>query len=155
MAQGENINQTESGAVRPNGSDYVRQDVFDAHMRRIDERFNSMEILIDKKLTELRADLDVRFEKIESRFAQVESRFAQVESRFAQVNSRFDAVDTRLHNVETNIYWGFGFFALILAFLTFSPVVKALQNLFKPAVTLEDVERIVQAAIKQANINKA
>ncbi|MBQ9581591.1 MAG: hypothetical protein IJR21_04395 [Synergistaceae bacterium] len=148
MAQGENINQTESGAVRPNGSDYVRQDVFDAHMRRIDERFNSMEILIDKKLTELRADLDVRFEKIES-------RFAQVESRFAQVNSRFDAVDTRLHNVETNIYWGFGFFALILAFLTFSPVVKALQNLFKPAVTLEDVERIVQAAIKQANINKA
>ena len=148
MAQGENINQTESGAVRPNGSDYVRQDVFDAHMRRIDERFNSMEILIDKKLTELRADLDVRFEKIES-------RFAQVESRFAQVNSRFDAVDTRLHNVETNIYWGFGFFALILAFLTFSPVVKSLQNLFKPAVTLEDVERIVQAAIKQANINKA
>ena len=148
MPQGENINQTESGAVRPNGSDYVRQDVFDAHMRRIDERFNSMEILIDKKLTELRADLDVRFEKIES-------RFAQVESRFAQVNSRFDAVDTRLHNVETNIYWGFGFFALILAFLTFSPVVKALQNLFKPAVTLEDVERIVQAAIKQANINKA
>ena len=148
MAQGENINQAESGAVRPNGSDYVRQDVFDAHMRRIDERFNSMEILIDKKLTELRADLDVRFEKIES-------RFAQVESRFAQVNSRFDAVDTRLHNVETNIYWGFGFFALILAFLTFSPVVKALQNLFKPAVTLEDVERIVQAAIKQANINKA
>ena len=148
MAQGENINQAESGAVRPNGSDYVRQDVFDAHMRRIDERFNSMEILIDKKLTELRADLDVRFEKIES-------RFAQVESRFAQVNSRFDAVDTRLHNVETNIYWGFGFFALILAFLTFSPVVKSLQNLFKPAVTLEDVERIVQAAIKQANINKA
>lgn len=148
MPQGENINQAESGAVRPNGSDYVRQDVFDAHMRRIDERFNSMEILIDKKLTELRADLDVRFEKIES-------RFAQVESRFAQVNSRFDAVDTRLHNVETNIYWGFGFFALILAFLTFSPVVKALQNLFKPAVTLEDVERIVQAAIKQANINKA
>ena len=148
MAQVENINQTESGAVRPNGADYVRQDVFDAHMRRIDERFNSMEILIDKKLTELRADLDVRFEKIES-------RFAQVESRFAQVNSRFDAVDTRLHNVETNIYWGFGFFALILAFLTFSPVVKALQNLFKPAVTLEDVERIVQAAIKQANINKA
>ncbi|MBR0096100.1 MAG: hypothetical protein IJP88_02855 [Synergistaceae bacterium] len=148
MPQGENINQAESGAVRPNGSDYVRQDVFDAHMRRIDERFNSMEILIDKKLTELRADLDVRFEKIES-------RFAQVESRFAQVNSRFDAVDTRLHNVETNIYWGFGFFALILAFLTFSPVVKSLQNLFKPAVTLEDVERIVQAAIKQANINKA
>lgn len=141
MAQGENINQTESGAVRPNGSDYVRQDVFDAHMRRIDERFNSMEILIDKKLTELRADLDVRFERIDS--------------RFAQIDSRFDAVDTRLHNVETNIYWGFGFFALILAFLTFSPVVKALQNLFKPAVTLEDVERIVQAAIKQANINKA
>ena len=152
MPQGENINQAESGAVRPNGSDYVRQDVFDAHMRRIDERFDSlekrmderfksMEILIDKKLTELRADLDVRFERIES--------------RFAQVDSRFDAVDTRLHNVETNIYWGFGFFALILAFLTFSPVVKSLQNLFKPAVTLEDVERIVQAAIKQANINKA
>ena len=152
MAQGENINQAESGAVRPNGSDYVRQDIFDAHMRRIDERFDSlekrmderfksMEILIDKKLTELRADLEVRFERIES--------------RFAQVDSRFDAVDTRLHNVETNIYWGFGFFALILAFLTFSPVVKSLQNLFKPAVTLEDVERIVQAAIKQANINKA
>lgn len=141
MAQGENINQTESGAVRPNGSDYVRQDVFDAHMRRIDERFNSMEILIDKKLTELRADLDVRFERIDS--------------RFAQIDSRFDAVDTRLHNIETNIYWGFGFFALILAFLTFSPVVKSLQNLFKPTVTLEDVERIVQAAIKQANINKA
>ena len=141
MAQCEKINQAESGAARPNGSDYVRQDVFDAHMRRIDERFNSMEILIDKKLTELRADLEVRFERIES--------------RFAQVDSRFDAVDTRLHNVETNIYWGFGFFALILAFLTFSPVVKSLQNLFKPAVTLEDVERIVQAAIKQANINKA
>ena len=152
MAQGENINQAESGAVRPNGSDYVRQDIFDAHMRRIDERFDSlekrmderfksMEILIDKKLTELRADLEVRFERIES--------------RFAQVDSRFDAVDTRLHNVETNIYWGFGLFALILAFLTFSPVVKSLQNLFKPAVTLEDVERIVQAAIKQANINKA
>ena len=151
--------QAESGAVRPNGSDYVRQDVFDAHMRRIDERFDSLEkrmderfksieILIDKKLTELRADLDVKFERIDS-------RFAQVDSRFAQVDSRFDAVDTRLHNVETNIYFGFGFFALILAFLTFSPVIKSLKNLFKPAVTLEDVERIVQAAIKQANINKA
>jgi predicted PurR-regulated permease PerM len=40
---------------------------------------------VDKRLTELREDMNKRFEQVDKRFEQFDSRFGQVDSRFGQM----------------------------------------------------------------------
>ena len=45
---------------------------------------------VDKRIVELREDMNKRFEQIDKRFEQVDKRFEQVDKRFEQVDKRFE-----------------------------------------------------------------
>lgn len=51
---------------------------------------------IDKRLGELRLDIDGRFALLEGRFAQIDGRFAQIDGRFAQIDSKIDGLQWRM-----------------------------------------------------------
>jgi hypothetical protein len=51
---------------------------------------------IDRRLVDLRQDLDRHFAAIDQRFAAIDQRFAGVDSRFGGIEQRFAAVDQKL-----------------------------------------------------------
>ena len=52
------------------------------------------------ELSDLAAEMNVRFEQVDERFKQVDERFKQVDERFKQVDERFKHVDERFKHVD-------------------------------------------------------
>ncbi len=57
---------------------------------------------VDKRLRELREDMNKRFEQVDKRFEQLEKRFEQIDKRFEQVNNELD----RLVNIMVGVFAG-------------------------------------------------
>lgn len=152
-----------------NNSDYVRQDVFDAHMQRIDQkfdavyqRFDSLEKRIDERFESMEKRTDERFNSMEKmmdeRFKNIELRIdknlAEFKSIVSDIKGEFGVINARLNGLETSVYWGFAILAFIVAFLAFVPPFATFFKNFRrpaPAITMEDVERAINAALKKAN----
>ena len=119
--------------------EFVRKDVFDARMDR-------MEALLEKTLLEMKADN----EKLRS---EVRENNTRLEAKIEVLGTRIDALDTRIDSVQTTVYWGFALMGLILAFTTFAPaLLEFVKSLRRPSFTLADVENMISAAIRQARL---
>ena len=148
MPQTENNNLNSNNDIRAH-NDYVRQDVFDANMKRIDQRFDSMEKMIDERFKAM----DERFRSMEMR---MDKNLAEFKAIVSDMRGEMNVINARLNGLENTVYWGFAIIAFILAFFAFiPPFTEFFKNLRRPALSVEDVERIVQAAIQKANMNKA
>ncbi len=109
--------------------EFVNKEVFDARMDRI-------EAIVEKALIEMKADN----EKLRS----------ELKTEIRMLDTRVDALGSRIDTVQTTVYWGFAIIAIVLAFL---PTIQDWRRMFhKPAVTMEDVERAINAAIAQARL---
>jgi tetrahydromethanopterin S-methyltransferase subunit G len=53
--------------------------------------------------TELRAEMNKRFDSVDRRFDAVDKRFDAVDKRFAAVDKRFDATDRRFDRIEDKL----------------------------------------------------
>lgn len=53
------------------------------------------------EITELRAEMQAGFARIDGQFAQVMSMFAHIDGRFAQVESQFAQVDSRFAEMDS------------------------------------------------------
>ena len=51
-------------------------------------------------LTEMKAEMDKRFDKVDERFDKVDDRLDKVDERFDKVDERLDKVDERLDKVD-------------------------------------------------------
>ena len=116
--------------------EFVKKEVFDARMDR-------MEALLEKTLIEMKADN----EKLHSEMNELRS---ELRSEIRMLDTRVDALGSRIETVQTTVYWGFAIIAIVLAFL---PTIQDWRKMFhKPAVTMEDVERAISAAIAQVRL---
>lgn len=145
---------------------YVRQDVFNARMDRL-------EILIEKNGTELKAYVDnavngVKAETsaainsaVNSLRAETSAAINSLETKTNEaisglraeiryVGNEVSVLAARINSLENVVYWGLGGFGIILALAAILPtIVEHLRKVFAPSVTVEDVERIVNAAISK------
>ena len=169
---------------------YVRKDVFDARMDRL-------ELLIEKNGTEIQAYIDSSINGVRGEIQQVKGdlqgeiqgvrgEIQQVKSdlqgeiqglrgeiqqvkgdlqglrgEIQQVKSDLQGeiqgvraevrvLEGRVDNLSDVVYWGIGGFAVILASAVILPtVIGFLKKIFAPSLTIEDVERIVEAAISR------
>jgi tetrahydromethanopterin S-methyltransferase subunit G len=60
--------------------------------------------LILQEISQLRFDMNKRFEQVDKRFEQIDRRFEQVDKRFEQVNKRFEQTDKRLDFLQQLFY---------------------------------------------------
>ena len=110
----------------------------------------SFEMLIEKNMTQLRSEIQgMRTEilqEMDKRFKEVDKRFDEVNERFNRVERRIDVLEERTEGLKTSVYWGLTFMGIILAMIVFAPtLVKIFQIIFRPSVTLEDVQRLIEA----------
>ena len=148
--------------------EYVSKEVFDARMDR-------MEAIMEKTLTEVRMEVSaavnsmkednaqLRSEvkediaqlrsEVKADVAQLKEDITQLRTETRALDTRIDSVNTRIDSVQTSVYWGFALMGLILAFTTFAPAfLEFLKGLRRPFATFEDVERIVNAALRQVRL---
>ena len=120
---------------------YLRKDVFEAKM----DAFMA-EIRLGN--AEIKKDIELLDKKFEAKFNQLANR---LEDRIAIVNTRIDDLHARISSVQMSVYFGFTMLmlALLVMFIVFAPsIADFLKNLRKPSVSFEDVERLINQAIK-------
>ena len=131
------------------GDIYVRKDVFDARMDRL-------EMLLEKTTVEIKSYVDNSMAEIKTYVdkstgetkSYVEKAVGEIKAEVIQNGNDIRVLTARVDSLEHVVYWGIGGFGIILASAVLLPAILGfLKKLFQPSVTLEDVERIVNAAI--------
>ena len=131
------------------GDIYVRKDVFDARMDR-------MEMLLEKTVLEIKAYVDKSISEtksyVEKSVDEIKAELRQNGNDIKALTVRVDALEqtlgARISAVENTLYWWIGLFAIFIAITAFfAPILAFFKKMFKPSVTIEDVERIVNTAI--------
>ena len=117
------------GAV--SGDVYLRQDVFEAKM----DAFMA-EIRLMNEQT--RAELN---EKIQANTTAI-----------LQTNARIDVTNARLESLITMVYWGIALLGILITLAAVAPsIVQVLKGFSKSKITLEDVERLIDAKLQAKN----
>ena len=129
------------GAESQDMSVYVRQDVFNTRMDKFDTKLNQLHDDIQRLNTAILL-LD---EKFSGKLDTMNTRISALENRINDVQVN---MSDRIDDVKTIIYWGLSILGLILGFAIFAPALgDFLHKLFKPSITLEDVERLIDTKL--------
>ena len=126
-------------------AEYVRKDVFDAHMQRIDQRFDAIQMLMEKTLAEMKADN----EKLRTEMMGIVTKLDnKIENSNLQLRSEIRVLDTRINDLQTTVYWGFAivgiFVALLGFFITFAPSIWGmLRKRGRPSVSRKEMENLL------------
>ena len=79
---------------------------------------------------------------------------SELNSRIDATNARIDVTNARLDELKTAVYWGIALLGILITLAAVAPyLVKVLQsiNIPKPTLTLEDVERLIDAKLQAKN----
>ena len=67
-------------------------------------------------------------------------------------DQNFAFLNMRIDSVQTSVYWCFAAMSIMIALVTFSPAIGGfIKNLRRPQITMDDVEKAIDAAIKRAS----
>ena len=94
---------------------YLRRDVFDAKMEAL-----MAEIRLGNQnlLEQIRGEMDKRFAEVDRRFAEVDRRLSDLNDRFNTLDKKVDVLAERTDGTRTTVYWGLGFFGIIVVSVT-------------------------------------
>ena len=130
--------------------EFVRKEVYEADLRRMDQRFDSLEKRMDERFDGLQTSMREGFALMNER---MEKNMTEIKGEIRALDTRIDAVNMRIDSVQTTVYWGFALMGLILAFTTFAPaLLEFVKGIRKPTVIMDEVERMINAAIAQARL---
>ena len=149
------------------GDVYVRRDVFEARMDR-------MEMLLEKTVLEIKSYVDkstgetkayvekaigglrdeVRSEvgslrtEMQSEIGGLKKETGGLRAEIAEVKNEVKGLSARVQAVENTLSWWIGLFAILIALLAFAtPIADSIKKIFKPSFTLDDIKNIVRAEI--------
>ena len=130
--------------------EFVRKEVYEADLRRMDQRFDSLEKRMDERFEGLQTSMREGFALMNER---MDKNMTEIKGEIRALDTRIDAVNMRIDSVQTTVYWGFALMGLILAFTTFAPaLLEFVKGLRKPTVIMDEVERMINTAIAQARL---
>ena len=123
------------GAVSEDLSVYLRNDVFEAKM----EAFIAEIRLMNEQLRR----------EMQDEIKSLRSEIQDLQNKTQNLYSEIRVINTRLDDLTTAIYWGLAFMGIILASAIFVPgIVAVFKNLFSPSITMEQVERLINAKLE-------
>ena len=149
------------GAVSGDTEIYVRKDVFEARMDRqeaiaeknvirLEGKIDSLERKLDSNVIRLEGKIDSNITRLEGK---IEANFAEFKALANEIKGDVKALNTRINNIETVVYWGIGVLALLAAVIAVLPLLtKFINEIRRPSMTADDVERIVRRVL-QAEMN--
>ena len=137
------------------GDEFVKKEVFDARMDRMEALLEKTLIEIKSEVGQLRSEMKESNTQLRSEMNQLRSEMGQlrteVRSEIGQVHTEIRRLDSRIDSVQTTVYWGFALMGLFVAmlgfFITFAPSIWGmLRKRNRSAVSRREVENIVNAS---------
>ena len=117
------------------GDIYVRKDVFDARMDR-------MEMLLEKTVIEIKSYVDKSTGETK---AYVEKAVGEIKAEVQKNGNDMRVLTARVDSMEHVLYWGLGLFGVILTLAAVLPsIIEAVKKLFKPSHTFKEMEKIAE-----------
>ena len=136
---------------------YLRQDVFEAKM---DAFMAEIKLMNEQTRTELRKEIqDTKTElneKIQANATAIQQLRSDLKQDIQATNARVDVTNARLESLITMVYWGIAFLSILITLAAAAPsIVQILKGFSKSKITLEDVERLIDAKIQARNAQGA
>ena len=88
--------------MNENNNKYVQQEVFDAHMQRIDQRFESSDKLFAERLDKMQA--------------VIEKHQSVMEAKFEELRGDVKAMGARLDTIQQQYSWKIGWLGTLFTF---------------------------------------
>ena len=146
------------------GDIYVRKDVFDARMDRlemllekttveiksyVDKSMAEIRTYVDKSTGEAKSYVEKAVGEIKTEVQEIKAEVQQNRNDIKALTVRIDALEqtlgARIGSVENMLTWCIGLFALLIAVVAFlTPIASAIKKVFKP-LTLKDMERVAES----------
>ena len=102
---------------------------------------------LKKEIQDTRTELKIEIDGVRKDLQQTRT---ELKTEIRDVNNEIKVLTARVDSLEHVFYWGLGGFGIILASAVIFPAMMGfLKKIFTPSVTIEDVERIVNAAISR------
>ncbi|MBQ6908955.1 MAG: DUF1640 domain-containing protein, partial [Synergistaceae bacterium] len=156
--------------------EYVRKDVFDARMDRLETIIRESNARIENKIDsveqKLNAKIDGVEQKLNAKIDGVEQKLnARIDGVEQKLNARIDGVEqkldkvatelraeimvnsARIEGVQTSVYWCFSAIAIIAALVALVPKMSGMFKGFSlrsSSLTVDEIKAIVDDAVKQA-----
>lgn len=121
------------GAVSEDMSVYVRKDVFEAHMRRIDEKLD----MILENQREMQEELKAQRRDIN-----------EMARAISILSTRVDGLEARMGDMRNDIYLGLVILGIVIGLPAVQKVLQSRAS-HQPSVTLEDVRRLIQEELSK------
>ncbi len=139
------------------GDIYVRKDVFDARMDRmemllektvieiksyVDKSTGETKAYVEKAVGEIKAEVQKNGNDIKALTARVDN----LEQKFTtRVDALEQTLSARIGSVENMLTWCIGLFAVLIAVTAFlTPIAGIVRKVFKP-LTIKDMERVAES----------
>ena len=121
---------------------YLRQDVFEAKM---DAFMAEIRLMNEQTRSELRKE-------IQDTKTELNEKIQANTTAILQTNARIDVTNARLESLITMVYWGIALLGILITLAAVAPsIVQVLKSFSKSKITLEDVERLIDAKIQAKN----
>ena len=160
-------------------NEFVRKDVYEADQRalmseiklgnaEILKRFDQIAIELNGKIEKINTDLNNKIDKVNADLnSKIDKVNADLNSRIdkfeTQVNSRFDKLEARVEIIDANVQylnkrlddtqlymsWILALIGILVAVAVVA-VPYFFRKIFKPSITLEQVEELINTKIEQA-----
>ena len=130
---------------------YLRQDIFEAKM---DAFMAEIKLMNEQTRTELRKEIqDTKSElkkEIQDTKTELNAKIQANATAIQQTNARIDVINARLEALITMVYWGIALLGILITLAAVAPsIVQVLQTIRKPSISLDDVERIIDAKLNK------
>ena len=106
--------------VMGDANEYVSRDTFDAHIQRIDQRFESQDKLIVERLDKMQAVFEkaqAQMERTHAQMEQSQAKFEQrIENSFAELKGEVKAMNARLDTMQQQYSWKIGWLGTVFTF---------------------------------------
>ena len=125
-------------------------DAFMAEIKLMNEQTRTE---LRKEIQDTKTELN---EKIQANATAIQQLRSDLKQDIQATNARVDVTNARLESLITMVYWGIAFLSILITLAAAAPsIVQILKGFSKSKITLEDVERLIDAKIQAKNAQGA
>ena len=124
---------------------YLRQDVFEAKM---DAFMAEIRLMNEQTRSELRKE-------IQDTKTELNEKIQANTTAIQQTNARIDVTNARPESLITMLFWEIALLGLLISLVAVVPSIVQSHKNSKPSLTIEDVERLIDAKIQAKNAQGA
>ena len=142
------------------GDIYVRRDVFEARMDRmemllektvieikayVDKSTGETKTYVEKAIGGLRDEVKSEIGGLRAEFGSLRAEFGSLRAEVVEVKNEVKVLTARVDSMENVLYWGLGLFGIILAVATLLPsILESVRRFIKPTHFKEEMEKIAE-----------